>query len=95
LGGYDRVAFMITEEKVYPNLHAEMVHQHMDKGLRKGIVKVQNRKTGYQQNRLLRKGVYAISSLLGNREKEQEEVYNGFRDEMTDYSKFKDKGFSL
>ncbi len=95
LGRYDRVAFMITVEKVYPNLNAEMIHHHMDNGLRKVIVEIQNRKTSYQQNRLLRKGVYAISSLLGYRKREQEEVYNGFKDELTDYSKYKDRGLLL
>ncbi len=94
-GMYDKVAFMLTEEKVYPNLHREMVQQHMENGLRKSIIEISERKTSHQQNRLLRKGVYAISSLLGDRGKEQEEVYNGFKDEMTDYSKYKGKGLWL
>jgi len=32
---------------------------------------------------------------LGSRGKGQEEVYHGFKDELTDYSKFKGKGLSL
>jgi hypothetical protein len=92
---YDRVAFMLTEEKVYPNLHPEMVQYHMDNGLRKSLDEAIKRQSNIQQNRLLRKGVYAISSLLGNRGKGQEEVYNGFRDELTDWSKYKGRGFSM
>ncbi len=88
-GMYDWIAFMLTEEKVYPNLHREMVQHHMENGLRKTIIEISERKTGFQQNRLLRKGVYAISSLLGNRGKGQEEVCNGFKDERTDYSEYK------
>ncbi len=38
-----------------------------DNGLRKCISQAVERKTSVKQNRLLRKGVYAISSLLGNR----------------------------
>jgi hypothetical protein len=54
------------------------------------------RKSSIEQNRLLRKGVYAISSLLGNRGKKgQEEIYNGFKDELTDWSKYKGKGISM
>ena len=34
-GVYDKVAFMLTSEKAYPNLHREMVEHHMDNGLRK------------------------------------------------------------
>ena len=94
-GMYDRVAFMLTEEKVYPNLHREMVQHHMENGLRKIIIAISERKTGFQQNRMLRKGVYAISALLGNRGKKQEEVYNGFKDELTDYSKYKSSGLSM
>tara|TARA_R110000868_G_scaffold1635_15_gene13183 strand:- start:3195 stop:5495 length:2301 start_codon:yes stop_codon:yes gene_type:complete len=92
---YHRVAFMLTEEKVYPNLHSEMAQHHMDNGLRKSVGEAINRQSSIQQNRLLRKGVYAISSLLGNRGKGQEEVYNGFKDEFTDYSKYKGRGLSL
>jgi len=71
-GMYDRAAIMLTEEKVYPNLHREMVQHHMENGLRKTIIEISERKTGFQQNRLLRKSVYAISSLLGNQGKVQE-----------------------
>ena len=94
-GMYDRVAFMLTIEKVYPNLHREMVQHHMANGLRKSIIEISERKTGLRQNRLLRKGVYAISSFLGSRGKGQEEVYNGFKDELTDYSKYKGRGLSM
>ncbi len=94
-GLYDRVAFMLTEEKVYPNLHREIVQHHMESGLRNTIVKISERQTGLRKNRLLRKGVYAISSLLGNRNKGREEVYNGFKDELTDYSKYKSRGQSM
>jgi hypothetical protein len=94
-GMYDRVAFMTTKEQVYPNLHREMVQQHKENGLRKSIVEVSERQSSIQQNRLLRRGVYAISALLGNRGKGQEEVYNGFKDEMTDYSKYKSRGLSM
>ena len=88
-GRYDKVAFMLTYEKSYPNLHPEMVHHHMDNGLRKSVGEAIKRQFNIQQNRLLRKGVYAISSLLDNRGKGQEEVYNGFKDKLTDYSKYK------
>jgi hypothetical protein len=94
-GRYDKVAFMLTCEKSYPNLHPEMVQYHMDNGLRKNVGDAINRRFSIQQNRMLRKGVYAISSLLGNRGKGGEEVYNGFKDELTDYSKYKGRGMSM
>jgi len=94
-GLYDKVSYLLTEDRIYPNLHSETVHHHMDSGLRKSMEQLMNRKAGYEQNRLLRKGVYAITSLLGSRGKGQEEVYNGFKDELTDYSKYKGKGHSF
>ena len=96
-GMYNKVAFMLTEEKVYPNLHGELVQHHMGNGLRKSINKVSERRLSIRQNRSLRKGVYAISSLLGNRGKEKKEVFNGFKDEMTDWSKYKgrSRGISI
>ncbi len=93
-GRYGKVAFMITAEKVYPNLHREMVHHHMDNGLREAMIAASARQSSIRQNRLLRKGIYAVSSLLGARVKE-EEVFNGFRDEMTDWSKYKGRWLSL
>jgi len=94
-GMYDRAAFMLTGEKVYPNLHGWQAQHYMDNGLRKSINKALGRKSTIEQNQLLRKGVYAISSLLGNRAKGQEEVFNGFRDELTDWSKYRGKGISM
>ncbi|PIB31230.1 hypothetical protein [Maribacter sp. 4G9] len=90
-GVYDKVAFMLTSEKVYPNLHREMVQHQMDNGLRKSLNEVTVRTTNYQHKRMLRKGVYAISSLLGGSGGKTEEMYNGFKDEFTDFTKFKRK----
>jgi hypothetical protein len=94
-GMYDKVAFMITAENVQPNLHREMVQHHMDSGLRESVNIASTRQSNFQQNRLLRKGVYVISSLLGNRGKKSEEAFNGFKDELTDYSKYRGSGLSL
>jgi len=92
-GMYDRAAFMLTAEKVYPNLNGWQAQHHMDNGLRNSITKTLERKSTIEQNRLLRKGVYAISSLLGNQGKKgQEEVFNGFKDELTDWSKYRGRG---
>jgi len=94
-GMYDRAAFMLTAEKVYPNLHREMVQHHMDNGLRESVNVASTRQFNIQQNRVLRKGVYAISSLLGGSGRKTEEVYNGFKDEFTDFTKFKRKGMGM
>ncbi len=91
-GVYDKVAFMITAENAYPNLHREIVHHHMDNGLRESINAASTRHSNMQQKGLLRKGVYAISSLLGGGGRKTEEVYNGFKDEFTDFTKFNRKG---
>jgi hypothetical protein len=90
-GLYERAAFMLTNENVYPNLHPDLVRHHMDNGLRKAILEDMERHSNIQQNRLLRKGVYAISSLLGGRSR-SEEAYNGFKDELTAFTKYKRKG---
>ena len=90
-GIYDKVAFMLTSEKAYPNLHREMVQHHMDNGLRKCLNEVTVRTTNAQNKRMLRKGVYAISSLLGS-SNSSEEMFNGFKDEFTDFTKLKRKG---
>jgi len=90
-GMYDKVAFMLTAEKVYPNLHREIVQHHMDNGLRESVKVAATMQSSIQQNRLLRKGVYAISSLLSGGGRKIEEVYNCFKDEFTDFKKYKGK----
>ena len=93
-GVYDKVAFMITSEKAYPNLHREMVQHHMDNGLRKCLNEVKVRATNFRHDRILRKGVYAISSLLGSSGRSKE-MFNGFKDELTDWSKYRRKGITF
>ena len=95
-GVYDKATFMITAENVRPNLHREIVHHHMENGLRQCLVQVTQRQSSIQQNRSLRKGVYALGTLLGGSSYKEEEPVNGFKDELTDYSKFKkSKGITL
>ncbi|AZQ57312.1 hypothetical protein EJ994_00250 [Maribacter sp. MJ134] len=94
-GMYDKVAFMLTAEKAYPNLHRKIVQYHMDNGLRESVNAASSRQTDIQQKRLLRKGFYAVSTLLGSRGKKTEEVYNGFNDEFTDFTKSKRKGMGM
>ena len=90
-GMYDKAVYMITAENVRPNLHRDIVQHHMDNGLRKSLNEVVARTTNVQYNRKLRKGVYAISSLVGS-SSSSEEMFNGFKDEFTDFTKLKRKG---
>tara|TARA_R110002074_G_scaffold197610_17_gene365070 strand:- start:9982 stop:12282 length:2301 start_codon:yes stop_codon:yes gene_type:complete len=94
-GLYDKVAFMLTIEKVHPNLHREMVQHHMNNGLRESVNVACERQSSIKQNQVLRKGIYAISSLLGGRGKKTEEMFNGFKDEFTDFTKYRGNGFSM
>ena len=65
----------------------------MDNGLRKCIVVLSERKSNTQQDRFLRKSVYAMNSLLDNRGKG--EAFNGFKDELTDWSRYKGRELSI
>ncbi len=87
-GVYDRAAYMMVHERVQPNLHREALEYHKEKGLRDKINEVSKKKVNSQQAVILRKSVYAFSSLLSGKYRE-EEVFNGFKDELTDYSKYK------
>jgi hypothetical protein len=91
-GMYDKATFMITAENVKPNLHREMVLHYMDNGLRQCLVQVTQRQSSIQQNRSLRKGVYALGNLLGGSSYKEEDMFNGFKDEFTDFTKFRKKG---
>jgi len=94
-GIYGKATFMITAENVRPNLNREMIQHHMDNGLRQCLVQVSQSQSSIKRNHALRKGVYAIGNLLGGSTYREEEMYNGFKDEFTDFRKYKSKGISL
>jgi len=82
---YDRAAFMMVYEGVQPILKQEVLEHHQESGLRNKILEVTKKKVNAQQANLLRKSVYAFGAFLGGGYKE-EEAFNGFKDELTDYS---------
>jgi len=90
-GMHDRFAYMLTVEGVRPNLHREMVQHHMDSGLRQCLVQVTQRQSSIQKNRSLRKGVYALGTLFGGSSYKEEELFNGFKDEFTNFTKLRRK----
>lgn len=92
-GLYDRVAHMVIGRGAYPNLHREVIEAHMDNGLRKSMVALSERRSNTRQDRFLRKSIYAMNSLLDKRNKG--EAFNGFSDELTDWSKYKGRGLSI
>ncbi|MDF0716561.1 relaxase/mobilization nuclease domain-containing protein [Muricauda sp. 334s03] len=83
-GVYGRAAYMMVYEGVRPNLHREALEYHKKNGLREKIHAESQQKINTQQAAILRKSVYSFSSLLSGKYKE--EVFNGFRDELTDYT---------
>ena len=91
-GLYDKVTYMLTAENVRPNLHREVIQHHMDNGFRRSLVQVSQRQSSIKRNRALRKGVYVIDNLLGGSGYKEEELFNGFKDEFTDFTKPRSKG---
>lgn len=86
---YDKVAYMMVYDGIHPNLHEEVMDQHLDAGLREKILEVSNQKINSQLATVLRKSAYAFSAIMGGKNYMEEEAFNGFKDELTDYSKYK------
>jgi len=87
-GLYDKAAFLIVYDGIRPNLLSEEMEHHMNNGLKEKILVLAKQKANSQHRVLLRKSVYAFSALMG-KTGQQEEVFNGFRDELTNYSKYR------
>ena len=94
-GQYKKAAYLLELEGARPNLPSEILEFHMENGLRETLLSVSNKQVSAKQARLLRRGVYAIGNLLGSRNPKREDAFNGFRDELTDYSKYKRNGLSM
>ena len=84
---YGKVAFMMIYDKLRPNLDKDVMEYHLEKGLREWLLEVSKQKLNSQQATILRRSAFAFSSLLGGSHYKEEEVFNGFKDELTDYSK--------
>ena len=84
---YRKAAFMMVYDKLRPNLDKDIMEYHLGKGLRERLLEVSKQKLNSQQATLLRRSAYAFSSLLGDGRYKEQEVFNGFKDELTDYSK--------
>jgi hypothetical protein len=94
-GQYNKVAYLYVLEGVRPNLPIEILEHHMENGLREALHTVAKIQIDRKHAHLLRKGVYALGNLLGSENPKPEEAFNGFKDELTDYSKYKGRGLSM
>ena len=94
-GQYKKAVCLLTLDGVRPNLPTEILEFHMENGLRETLLSVSRKQVNAQQARLLRRGIYAVSNLLGSKNPKREDAFNGFKDELTDYSKYKSKGLSM
>ena len=94
-GQYKKVAYMMALDGVRPNIPFEILRHHMENGLKETILSISKKQIDVKQAHLIRRGIYVISNLLGSKSTKEPEVFNGFKDEMTDWSKYKGKGLSM
>lgn len=94
-GQYKKAAYLFVLDRVRPNLPLQRLEHHMQNGLKEALSAVSQKQVDKKQARLLRKGVYALDNLLGSNSFKEEEMFNGFKDEFTDFTKYKGRGLSL
>lgn len=88
-GQYKKAAYLFLLEGVRPNLPKQLLEHHMQNGLKEALVSVSQKQVNIKRARLLRKGAYALGKILGGKGYKEEEMFNGFKDEFTDFSKYK------
>lgn len=91
-GQYKKAAYLFVLHGVRPNLPLQQLEHHMQNGLKQALGSVSQKQVDRKQARLLRKGVYALGNMLASNSYIEEEMFNGFKDELTDYSKYKGRG---
>ncbi|WP_209404736.1 relaxase/mobilization nuclease domain-containing protein [Pseudozobellia sp. WGM2] len=91
-GQYTKAAYLFVLDGVRPNLPLTIIEHHMEKGFKEALGTVSRKQVDRKQVLLLRKGVYALGNMLGGNSFKEEEMFNGFKDEFTDFTKFKRKG---
>ncbi|MCM4169211.1 hypothetical protein KCTC52924_00727 [Arenibacter antarcticus] len=88
-GLYKQVAYSYVSEGVLPNLPPELVEHHMANGFKEALVAVATQRNRQERASMLRTGWDALDTLIGPATSKEEEASNGFKDELTDYSKKK------
>ena len=91
-GQYKKAAYLFVLDGIRPNLPLQIVEHHMQNGLKEALVTVSQKQVNRKQASLFRKGVYALDNLLGGNSFIEEEMFNGFKDELTDHSKYRGRG---
>ncbi len=94
-GRYTAAAYMMVLEDAKPNLPSEILKHYMENGLKEALLSVSQKQIDAKRARRLRRGIYAINRPFRNKRTKAEEVFNGFKDELTDYSKYKSRGLSM
>ncbi|NKI26555.1 relaxase/mobilization nuclease domain-containing protein [Arenibacter sp. 6A1] len=94
-GYYKQVAYSYVLDRITPNLPLELVEHHMANGFKEALVAVATGRDRRAQANTLQADYNALDTLLGPTTYKEEESYNGFKDEFTDYSKYKDRGLSM
>lgn len=92
---YTKAAYLFVLDGVRPNLSLTIIEHHMEKGLKEALGTISRKQVDRKQVRLLRKRVYVLGNILGSNSFKEEEMFNGFKDEFTDYSKYRNKGLWL
>ena len=94
-GQYRKAAYLYILEGVTPNLPLQIMEHHMGNGFKEALVAVSKKRIDAEHGRFLRRGIYALGNLFASRIHKEEEAFNGFKDEMTDWSKYKGRGLSI
>lgn len=94
-GQYRKAAYLFILDGIRPNLPLQQLEHHMQNGLKEALVVVSRKQVDRKQAHLLRKGVYALGNMLGGNGFREEEMFNGFKDEFTDFTKYNGRGLLL
>ncbi|MCG2462668.1 relaxase/mobilization nuclease domain-containing protein [Flavobacteriaceae bacterium F89] len=89
---YKKAAYLYILEGVTPNLPLQIMEHHMENGFKEALLAVSKKRIDAEQGRILRRGIYALSNLFTSKIPKEEEPFNGFKDEMTDWSKYERRG---
>ncbi|PIB31323.1 hypothetical protein BFP77_01770 [Maribacter sp. 4U21] len=93
-GQYKKASYLFVLDGVRPNLPLQQLEYHMQNGLKQALVSVSQKQMANKKARLLRNGVYALGNILGGKGYKEEEPFNGFKDEFTDFTKYKGRELS-
>lgn len=82
---YDKAAYLLITDKQKPLIDPRVYNYHLENGLQEQMGIIRNQNLSKEMAALYKKAAYIFRSAVSTKNKKSREMFNGFKDELTDF----------